>query len=124
MEHFFDTPLQAAAAMGSATSTAVAVALGDYSLAFLGVPLPTVLAGFGGSLFSLSVMPQMGIRKAIATVLGNTLAAAYTTRLVLYLFGIPEGHYLGAAFVIGSLAQFGLILAMDWLKARFGGAKP
>lgn len=118
-----DPPIQLAAATGSAASTAASMVLAEYSLAFLGVPLPTVLAGFGGALFSLSVMPRLSLQRAAMTVLGNTMAAAYTTRLAMHVLGIPEGHYLGAAFLIGALAQFGLTLATEWLRNRYG-AKP
>jgi hypothetical protein len=113
--------MKIASAAGSAVSTGAAVSVDQVSIAVFGLPLQTVLAGFGGALFGLSVFTVTTLWRAGIYVLANTAAAGYTTKLAHHIFGLPDGVQLGTSFIIGAGAQVFLTIFVGWLRKRFLG---
>ncbi len=105
----------AAAAAGAATGAAAWFA--SWSVIIFGAPLPVVLAGLAGALVALSFLPPSTFLRAVATVAGSTLCAAYLEPLAQHMADLPQRLALGLAFGIGLLAQPVIAWAMGNIPA-------
>lgn len=106
-------------------ATAVAAASVTIGGVATGLDFGTLLAGFAGGLASLSFLPPMGLWRRIWTPVTATLTAGYTAPLAIhYLSGAagdsvdPLTFQVGAAFVIGVLAQVAIPAAMRIARQR------
>lgn len=97
---------QIAAGVASVSSAVLAWLVNDWSLAFFGVKLSIVLAGFAGAMCVLSFLPKFSSRSRMWAAVGvSTLAAAYLTKIALKLAGWDGDLGLGVGFGIGFMFQ-------------------
>lgn len=118
---------QAAAAVTSAASAVVGWTMNDFSVAYLGVPLATVLMAFAGSLVSLTW--TRATQRWWAIVLSGTLVGAVCAPLVAWGAGIDPARAVvlekAIAFVLGLSVQVVVPALKTWalrLAAGNGGA--
>jgi hypothetical protein len=84
--------------MAEPASTAAGAVLAKYGVA---------IAGFAGSILSLSFLRGLNRKQASAAVLTGFLSSVFTTQLVVAYFGLPGDTESknGVAFLIGLLAM-------------------
>mgnify|MGYP006921294104 CR=1 FL=1 len=130
-----------AVAAASAVSGAAAVATRDLSVAYLGVPLPVVLAAFAGAGLILSFLPRRVDAegssalehhlRTFGTIVLCMLLGSYGAALLPRLVDGLAGGELFIAFALGALGQIFVPLAIErrlevwtsitsWLPRRSG----
>lgn len=68
----------------------------------LGVSASAMVAGLVGGLMSLSMLPQLTFRKAVAALIGGGACAAYLTPLAVEYAGVGSRNLEnGLAFALG-----------------------
>jgi hypothetical protein len=79
-----------------------------------GVELTLLVAGFAGSVVTLSYIRELKKSQAVMAVLTGALCAAYLTPVAMHYLSIPEELKYGAGFLIGvvSMHLIPLILAV------------
>lgn len=109
---------RAGAIVASAAAAGAALAGDGIVLAWLGVPMPVLAAGFAGSTFALGFLHPESPLRALIIVIGSTLAAAYGEPLIADRLGL--GRYpLPIAFAIGGVAHLaGLMLFSPEARTR------
>ena len=143
LEHLFDPAgFKLAVATMSAASGLGAVVTRDWSVTYLGVPLPVVLAAFAGAGLILSFLPRRAVdgdesslehhARTFGTIMLCMLLGAYGAALLPRVFASLSGGELFIAFALGALGQIFVPLAIErrldvwmsitsWLPRRSGG---
>ena len=84
----------------------------------IGVSTSAMIAGLVGGLMSLSMLPQLTFRKAVAAMIGGAACAAYLTPLAVEWAGLSSRNLengLAFALGIGGMRIIGGILKL-WSK--------
>ena len=94
----------------SVTTSAVSAAAALYSpetftVQWLGVPLPVLLASFAGATCALSFLTTMGFMRCAVALAVSTVAASYCVPLLSWAIGVPEKLSIGLAFMIALFGQ-------------------
>lgn len=109
---------RAGAILASAAAAGAALAGDGIVLAWLGVPMPVLAAGFAGSTFALGFLHPESIGRALFIVFTSTLAAAYGEPLIADHLGFSR-YPLPVAFAIGGVAHLvGLFLFSPEARTR------
>ncbi len=84
----------------------------------VGISASALIAGLVGGLMSLSMLPQLTFRKAVAALIGGAACAAYLTPLAVEWLGLASRNLengLAFALGIGGMRIIGGILKL-WSK--------
>ncbi len=73
--------------------------------AFFGVKFAVLLAGFMGSVVSLSFVRGLTKKQILLAVLVGVACANYVTPIAMHYLGLPREIELGAAFFVGLTAM-------------------
>lgn len=87
-------------------------------LEHIGISTSALIAGLVGGLMSLSMLPQLTFRKAVAALIGGAACAAYLTPLAVEWAGLSSRNLengLAFALGIGGMRIIGGILKL-WSK--------
>lgn len=78
---------------------------------YLGLKIPTMVAGFAGATVSLAFNQKLTVLQALSAMVVGLLTANYTTDLVMLKLGISQDLHNGTAFGIGAMAMSAIPLA-------------
>lgn len=115
-------------------TAAIVTALTEVTSAFLGVPLPVVLAAVAGASVARAYLPSLGFWKSSARVVGWVALGCFLTPLarlvVAKVLGndIPTNALAGVAAILASAEGWPLMIGylrreFPGLLERFGGRK-
>lgn len=125
-------PVSPGAALAASTTASVAAVVGavDLTMFMFGVPLPVVLAAFGGACMALAILPAMRMYHIIMAVMMGTGFGVYGSQLIISWQNMnpkltgPTAFFLGLfAHVLMTTAfkegrELILLAMQNWLRAK------